>query len=146
MELIIISGLYIAILVTIIAIWKKNWKRFRKEISKLEWLLRIKEKEFLLEQSISERRLGEFNRNSSNQRKTFEDEIQWLELNMTILKDKLHKEQIDSNNKQYARDKWKAKFEALTHTVESQNNWKYILGKYKHNWKKIMEVYNNNNK
>ena len=195
MEFIIITGLYIAILFTIIVIWRQTWNKFRKGLKTLErknlnldnafrvckknneiiieqknefedsilkWekdhILQVeklieKDKEIRIKQAIIESNKREYrdekevmNANASVLRKTFEDELAWEKLIIEQLKIKLHKEQIDSNNKELSREKWKAKFEALTHTVETQNNADHIFKKYKSNWKKIIDIYNSTKK
>lgn len=120
---------------------EKNVTEFNKQINshteenqenadKYDEALQEKNKEYKKALSI-------INENASNQRVLFEEEIEEL-------KEKLHKEQVDSNNKMYWREKWKAKFETLTNTIETQNNAKHILKKYKHNWAQIIEAYNKN--
>ena len=188
MNLIIISGLYIAILITVIAIWKKNWNRFRKElvaekrlktvalesrddykkrlqaqiqliesknetidklwtqIEKLEHLWLDTQVVFDDQEVRYKNKLDEYTRNAQLKIWLLEDQIEENEEYVGGIRAKLKAEQVDSNNKEKAREKWRAKFEALMHIVESENIWNHMIKKYKHNWKKIIEAYNKNKK
>ena len=156
------------IIVLIIAIWyiiylDVKWNKLKKELRRLgrqnlnldntnrELDINIQEKykiNKLLEKEYK-RQVNIINWNASVMKKTFEDEIENLnfkiqnqDIDIKELKHKLHSEQVDSNNKGYARDKWKTKFDTLETTILGQNFWKDVVAKYKKTWKKIVKTYN----
>ena len=84
----------------------------------------------------------ELKKNVEVMKQAFENEIDAQQNTLDDLRVRLHKEQIDSNNKEYSRDTWRKKFETLETVVEWQGFWKEILKKYRKNWKKITLAHN----
>ena len=167
MNLIIISGLYIAILITVIAIWKKNWNRFRKELVAEKRLktVALESRDDYKKRLQAQIQLIESKNETIDKLWTQIEKLEQLWLDTQVVFDDQevrYKNKLDEYTRNAQLKIWlledqieeneeyvggiRAKFEALMHIVESENIWNHMIKKYKHNWKKIIEAYNKNKK
>lgn len=128
-------------------LWKNGITIHEKDIELSNLYKKIRNKDATIKTlnkawNKSQKVYEEINKNMDLTKLTFENEIATLEEHIMILKSRLHSEQVDSNNKEYARDKWRKKFETMQNVVNSHWFWKELIKKYDKAWKVIILAYN----